>query len=403
MRMVERRKWHWVDWALFGILTSWMMVGLMEFISRPELIPGVSLAAVCMFVLVCYSVPFIFWRPGYVNRTGFPISILMTSGALEIYLTIVTHSSIGISTIPIILIGFLATIGTVWWTIPVFLIGSPIFKAFYLGIDYPFDHLIEDIFVRALVFGLGFFLQRILNANTRIRRLLEENRKQYQLIREQNKGLEQYSRQVEKLTLLEERNRMARELHDTVGHTFTSVIMGMDAVSYLVKSDPDKALTKLDVLREVTRNGLEEVRHSIHSIARSEDEGTLSQQLARLANEFAVHTGTRIGIRTEGNEAEVSKQAQLTLSRCLQESLTNAKRHGHAQVVMVCLAFDRHGLQLRVEDDGVGFAALAPGFGLKAMQERISALQGTLEVTSSPGAGTRVLCAIPLALPKSEG
>lgn len=396
--LVERRNWYWVDWALFAIMTFMFGLGLLYiFIEPKELIGDGSFLFASAWILASYFVPLLFWRPGYVNKLLFPISILLTSGILELYSIYHTKQWTGFILFPLMIAGFLTDRRTIWWNIVVFLLGVPLIEYFFiLGKTQPVRELIGKIIQIGLLFGIGYSINRVLSSNLRIRRLYEENLHQYRLIQEQNKALEQYAKQVEKLTLLEERNRLARELHDTVGHTFTSVIMGMDAVSYLIETAPDKAKEKLDVLREVTRNGLEEVRRSIHQIAPQNDDGTLSQQLSRLANEFALHTGTQVRIRHEGNEYEVPRQMQLTLIRCLQEALTNAKRHGQASTVDIIMRFQDNQLLLRVEDDGLGTEKLEPGFGLTAMRERLAALQGTLHAASSPGAGTVITCTIPI-------
>ena len=102
----------------------------------------------------------------------------------------------------------------------------------------------------------------------------------------------------------------------------------------------------------------------------------LSQQLTRLANEFALHTGTQVRFTTVGEEFEIPKQTKLSLIRCLQESLTNAKRHGRASSIEVTLTYSDGLVDIRIEDDGIGTEQLKVGFGINAMQERIFALQG---------------------------
>lgn len=151
-----------------------------------------------------------------------------------------------------------------------------------------------------LMLALGYIFRHMLDAHNKMKQLLKENKRQFQIIQEQNRLLVAHAEQVEQLTQLAERNRMARELHDTVGHTFTSVIMGMDAVSYLIGNSPDKAREKLDVLRQVARKGLAEVRRSIHQIAPEGQELPLSQHIARITNEFSLYTGTSVSIYTEG-------------------------------------------------------------------------------------------------------
>lgn len=393
--MIVRRPWHWIDWSLFAILVLWFATGIAYLLSNPNDFDQIPISVFVIGLFVCTVFPLLFWRPNYTNLALFPISVLLTSGSLQIYLASISQKPFTILYCQMIAVGFLSDRKYVWWTAPVFTLGFPIAFLFIIHGDYGIGDMVVDVLNSVLFFGMGLSLQRVHSMNEKTEKLLAENRRQYQLIHEQNNALEQYANQIEQLTLLEERNRMARELHDTVGHTFTSVIMGMDAVSYLIEASPSKAKEKLDVLRSVTRKGLEEVRRSIHQMAPEGDDQLLSQQLARLANEFALHTGTVVSMHTAGEEYELPKQVKLTLIRCLQESLTNAKRHGRAAKVEVILIYDTSQIMLKVEDDGIGTDQLKRGFGISAMQERITALQGILEVASAKGHGTTVLCEIP--------
>ena len=219
------------------------------------------------------------------------------------------------------------------------------------------------------------------------------------VIKQKNEVLEQYSRQVENMTLLTERSRLARELHDTVGHTFTSVIIGMDALGYLIDSSPEEAKANLRELLVVTRQGLDETRKAIHQMG-ADDSGSLAVSIARMAKEFARHTGTVVELKQKGQvtELSLSQAARLTLTRCLQESLTNAKKHGGATEITVTLENRADRLWLQIADNGTGVEQLVPGFGLKAMRERLSVLHGTLETFSRPweGGGTLIVCSLPL-------
>jgi len=249
--------------------------------------------------------------------------------------------------------------------------------------------IIEGVFF----FALGYGCWKILNNQQRMQELLEENERQRQV-------LEQYANQVEKITLLEERNRLARELHDTVGHTLTSVIMGLDAVAYLIAEDPEEAMVSVNQLRSVSREGLEEMRKQIHHIAPENKGVTLSAQLNSIAKEFAAHTLTHVEFEVDGADISVPLPITMILVRCLQESLTNAKRHGGAEQIHISLAVSPDLLRLEIRDDGCGMEELRFGFGLSAMQERIEAHQGELKVKSKKNSGTVVICHLPL---KSRG
>lgn len=392
--MIQRRPWHGVEWSLFIVLTGSTLLGLLYALLHMHEHELTTTIQTILAILLSYGVPFLFWRPNYINSTFYPIAVLLTGIPLQIYLSWMQQDAYLTINCPLMVIGFLTDRKNAWWTAPVFMVAMPVAYFFILNSGMGVGQLFSIILNAVLFFAIGLSLQRVVTSNEKTEKLLAENQRQYHLIHEQNNALEQYANQIEQLTLLEERNRMARELHDTVGHTFTSVIMGMDAVSYLIETAPDKAKEKLDVLRSVTRNGLEEVRRSIHQMV-PEGDMLLSQQLTRLANEFALHTGTQIRFTTVGVEFDIPKQTKLSLIRCLQESLTNAKRHGRAATVEVLLTYAEDLVSIRIEDDGIGTEQLKVGFGINAMQERIFALQGTLQVSSTLGQGTVVHCSIP--------
>jgi signal transduction histidine kinase len=396
--MIERRDWHWIDWMLLSVLTGWFLLGAIYCITGNADLFGTLpwWAGLSLMFLGSFGM-LLFWRPYYVNPFWFPVAVLLTVGSLQVLMTWSMGKHTGIILVPLILVGFLSYRTTLWWTVPVFVFGFPLLDTFAFHILTSWIDAVNDVLNYALFYGIGSALGRMYRTQEKTRRLLDENQHQYSLIQQQNKALELYASRIEELTLQTERNRMARELHDTVGHTFTSVIMGMDAVTYLIEAAPNKAKEQLEKLRTVTRNGLEEVRRSIHQMAPQDDDLMLSEQLSLLANEFALQTGTQIRVSVTGAERELPQQMRWTLFRCLQESLTNAKRHGEAAVVEVDLTFEPEQVELRIEDDGIGSDRLQDGFGLNAMRERLNALHGTLGIRSTPGEGTTVTCRIPTA------
>jgi signal transduction histidine kinase len=198
--------------------------------------------------------------------------------------------------------------------------------------------------------------------------------------------------------LLEERNRMAGELHDTIGHTFTSVIAGIDGViANLKRSDKERAESKLQILRDLTRKSLENLRKNIHGMAdEAEEIGSFIDKLAVLANEFSLNTGTKVSFQYFGLEHDLSHHAEHTLMRCLQEALTNAKRHGNAQKIDVKLNYKKEQVSLTILDNGKGTDTIQLGFGLNSMKQRLQALNGNLEIKVESGAGMELICTIPI-------
>jgi signal transduction histidine kinase len=272
-----------------------------------------------------------------------------------------------------------------WWLWAGFSL-VPFLAVLAVGLDRLGLGVIDGLFL----FGIGICVAKVLEAEKKTQMLLEENRRQNQL-------LEEYAKQIERVTLLEERNRLARDLHDTVGHTFTSVIMGLDAASFLMETSTEKAKEQVDVLREVMRKSLGDVRTQIHQISPSGERESLSSQLKKIAEDFALHTKTMIhfdDIRL--HEKEISSQGTITLIRCLQESLTNAIRHGHATEITITLKEESSHVILVIKDNGIGISDASYGFGLTGMEERLESLQGNLHIETMENEGTVVTCFLPV-------
>lgn len=264
------------------------------------------------------------------------------------------------------------------WTAPITVILIPIMLS---RLSQQMD-AVSMIVNMGLVYTLGFAFH-----------LLVVNHKQGRIIKEQNAVLEQYISQVERMTLLEERDRLSKDLHDTVGHSYTSIIMGLETLRSEVNTSEGEH--KIDALLKLTRNGLDDVRRYLHHVGASEDSLTLMQSLQKLVDDFQTFSKVKIRLRTFGEPYTVSKQAQMTLYRCLQESITNAVRHGQASEIVISLHYEEKLIRLDVQDNGLGTGDLKAGFGVNAMKERASNLQGQVYFYSKPGEGTLVTCSLP--------
>lgn len=224
-------------------------------------------------------------------------------------------------------------------------------------------------------------------------RLLAINYRQSEIIRNQKHVLEQYVSQVERITLLEERDRLSKDLHDTMGHSYTSIIMGMETLRMELKSKEGEQ--QLDSLLQLARNSMEEVRLYLHQLDLSQESFSLAVTLQQLTDEFKKHAKVNVRTQIIGEEYIVSKQSKMTLYRSLQESLTNAVRHGHSTEIIVSLHFEPQQIRLDVQDNGCGGEEWKDGFGLTAMKERVSQLQGRVIVYSKKGEGTLISCVLP--------
>ena len=207
-----------------------------------------------------------------------------------------------------------------------------------------------------------------------------------------NARLYERSREV---SVLEERARLARELHDAVSQRMFSIRAHARAAEVLVAKDPARAAGELAAIAELGAQAHAELRAVIDGLAPPELDG-LAESLRR----YALLAGRAQGIEVRLTAAEVPEldpRVQAAAFRVAQEALHNALRHSGASVVSVTLSRTRSRVILEVADDGTGFdpGLASGGLGLASMRERAAAVGGVLRVTSAPGAGTRVRLAVP--------
>ncbi|WP_052352822.1 sensor histidine kinase [Neobacillus dielmonensis] len=220
--------------------------------------------------------------------------------------------------------------------------------------------------------------------------MIEDN---YSNLKVFSKTLEQYSRRIEELTLLEERRRLSKDMHDTVGHVFTAIITSLDALPYI--QDKEEANQYIKELSNLARKGLSDLRQTIHTLPVEEKEQTFVESCTDLVDEFIKHTGIRVDIHTEGHEHSMGYLVRSSLFRCLQESLTNAVRHGHATQISLSIKFLDDAILMQITDNGIGTDEIHYGFGLNSMSDRMLTVGGTFEVQSSHRNGTKVTCMVP--------
>jgi signal transduction histidine kinase len=204
-----------------------------------------------------------------------------------------------------------------------------------------------------------------------------------------------------------ERERMAREIHDTLAQGFTSVIMlTQTAVADLRRDDPQAAVARLELAERTARDNLAEARALVAAFSPVDLDGvTVTGALERLAHRFQQETGVAVEVVLPDTELRVARDTEVVLLRTAQEALTNVRRHARARHVRLRLAEvadDAAGaggsVVLEVVDDGAGIPAdAAEGFGLRGMRDRVAAEGGRVDVTSPAEGGTALTVRVPLA------
>ena len=209
--------------------------------------------------------------------------------------------------------------------------------------------------------------------NVRIRKLNEQ-------LNQANDQLRDYAVNMERMTEMRERNRLAREIHDTLGHTLTAIIMCADAGLTLFDVAPEESKKRIQIVAQSARNGLTDVRRSIKALrADALEHSSLAEALEGLVENFRLTTSAQIAYFQEAAELELDTDEEDALYRVVQEGMTNAVRHGKADRIEIRIARAGNQVFVRIRDNGAGCAELEEGFGLRHMRERLEMLGGTLD------------------------
>ncbi|MCL5961395.1 MAG: histidine kinase [Chloroflexi bacterium] len=216
----------------------------------------------------------------------------------------------------------------------------------------------------------------------------------------QNAGL---FRQTREMALLEERNRMAREIHDTLAQGFTGIVLQLEAAEQALDESPAEVSDHLTRAKNLARESLQEARRSVWNLLpQALEKKTLDAALLEEIERFAAAEREKVTFTLAGDRRDLPPNIQAALLRICQESLTNVQRHARATEVKVDLNFEPHTVCLTVQDNGAGcdFESVKTsgqrgGFGLTGMEQRARLLGGSLAITSQVGKGTQVEVKVP--------
>lgn len=252
-------------------------------------------------------------------------------------------------------------------------------------------------FLNGLFFVVVFTQIRVneQKARAEVERLAEE-------LRQANQRQREYASQIETLATEQERNRLAREIHDGLGHYLTALNMQIKAAAAVMAVEPERAYAALDKAQSLTQDALADVRRSVAALR---GDPALSRPLPEALEHLIEETrsaGLVANLAVCGAPRRLSPQVDLTLYRAVQEGLTNVRKHSLASRVDVQLEYAPERVKLTLQDNGVGLPPdnLGPdapqaGFGLFGLSERAGLLGGSVEVNTAPGAGFRLAIELP--------
>lgn len=234
------------------------------------------------------------------------------------------------------------------------------------------ETVLSNLNILAFVIYMFLFIQQQMDETQHFSALYNE-------LNRLNKQLRDYANIREKMGETKERNRLAREIHDTLGHTLTGISMGLEASKVMVEKNPEATKKQLDLLADNARKGLQDVRRSVDKLKPDALERySLREALDMLIVDFQKMTGATILYLCHLPLLDLNADEEDFVYRIVQEGMTNAVRHGHADKIYVSIAKTNNDLIIVIEDNGTGCKNIEPGFGIHHLTERIELLQGKL-------------------------
>ncbi|HEX2979741.1 MAG TPA: sensor histidine kinase [Anaerolineaceae bacterium] len=212
---------------------------------------------------------------------------------------------------------------------------------------------------------------------------------------EAHQKLREYAAQVEELSVTRERNRLAREIHDGLGHYLTAINIQIKAAQATAGQDADLSMTALNNAQTLTQEALADVRRSISALrADPSTDEPLPERLNRLLAETE-SAGIAAHLTLQGVPRPLASQIEFALYRAAQEGLTNVRKHAQAKSAEVELTYRERSVHLQIKDDGSGAVDPGGGFGLLGIKERCELLGGSLRIATAPGKGFTLDIEIP--------
>ena len=239
--------------------------------------------------------------------------------------------------------------------------------------------------------------------------VMSQSAQRQRLIEELEAARGQLATSERQAGVLEERQRLAREIHDTLAQGFTSIVMHHEAAETALPDIPVTARKHLDQARQTARESLAEARRLVWALTPQElDRASLPEAMDQVAQRWS-EPGKKVAtVTVTGGVRPLHPSVEVTLLRATQEALSNAQRHAEATKVNVTISYMDDEVVLDVQDDGVGFDpdrdgkqlsdGSAGGFGLVAMRQRVEQLGGTLLIESTPGRGTTLVANLPITV-----
>lgn len=272
----------------------------------------------------------------------------------------------------------------------------------YLDFDtkiyvYSFKSMLNSLNHVIFIAFMSFSLQKQVREKQKIEKLYTKLIDTTRELSIANKKLEDYAQKSEEMAKIQERNRLAREIHDTIGHSLTGIVTGLDACKTIIDIDLPSTKTQITKIAELARKGLIDIRRSVKALRPdSLERYSLISAIKKMVTDISDLSDIKINLHIEGQFENMNADEEDTIFRTVQEGITNAVRHGKAKNISISLKNLDELISLIIRDDGLGKDDIYEGFGLKHIRERIQMLAGEVEFFSEKGRGFSINAVLPV-------
>jgi signal transduction histidine kinase len=380
MIMVEMRSSRLVNIAVYGIVI--LLAGINAFILKGGWMKA-AVIALCLAFCLVHAYGFSLAKASgkvalyFILQGSIVLVILRLSAPSDIFILLFYILTLQASTA-------LPTRLALAWIAGFYLLGclNMLWNQGMGGIIYVFFY--AAAFLLTLIFG--YTLRQVEIARSKNEELLEK--------------LRTTQRQLQELAVSEERNRMAREMHDSLGHRLTVSIVQLEGAQRLIPIDPERAARMVGTMRDEMKEALAELRHTVSALRTPiAGGGSLDSALSSLTQAFQQNTGISMHFTVSPGFPDLPETHRTAFYRAAQEALTNIQRHAMARNAWLRLCADDHHVTLTTEDDGKGMdrqSESRTGSGLLGLSERAEQLGGEIQVLDREGGGSQLIFSVPL-------
>lgn len=350
---------------------------------------------ISLIIMALFTTLWIFWYPK-INKTKFFLNLFIFVETIIILIPVILGLNWGIFPYLFFMLSVFATIelsfkiGIIW-----ILIFSLICLTVYTlqggiqaGILYSLLYGVGSFFFA----GFGYALSVAIESKERSEKLLKE-------LSQANKKLKEYAEKVKQLAILEERNRLSREMHDSIGHHLVTVSLRLEILKKIINEKPEEAKKLVEVAKNEVSKSLEELRNVVKTLRKPiEFDAPLKESIRNLVETYSSLKGIKTNLEIDEDIPQLSDDYKITLFRVCQEALTNIEKHSRASEIWIKLKKNEGKIVFEVEDNGVGFSKNPKenSFGLTGLRERAKIFKGDFFFENRKEGGARIIFSLPL-------